>query len=313
MTPAAGETPCSRADHRCPTYDTGTGAGQPTARLRAPDDVSMTESSTTSSNGFGPSPPRTTTTRRATTTTAGWSPLPTRSAPRRPRGTTTATASSSARPPPGRDGSQAQLVNTLTADGTNIETSTTSVGKVGGTLSARQTLTYGYDHGQLTSRTLAWAAGAQPAPIPVLGRRRARRDRHHVRPLGRPRRGDRVAHHHRGRRNVGRPGVHRHRRPGVRPGGQRPPTPMGRITTMAYDALGRRTRLTTPAGMVTTTAYSPTPTTVTGPGRAGDPHHGRRARSHGLGHRQRRERLAQRRSGRPHAVQPRATAPTARR
>ena len=40
---------------------------------------------------------------------------------------------------------------------------------------------------------------------------------------------------------------------------------MGRTTTMAYDAIGRQTDMTTPGGMVTTTSYTPTQTTVTTP------------------------------------------------
>ena len=40
---------------------------------------------------------------------------------------------------------------------------------------------------------------------------------------------------------------------------------MGRTTSLEYDALGRRTKLTTPGGMVTTTAYTPTQTTVSTP------------------------------------------------
>ena len=63
----------------------------------------------------------------------------------------------------GTDGSQSQMLNTLTADGANIATSTTSVGADGNPLSARQALSYEYDDdGQLTKRTLAWAPGAEP-------------------------------------------------------------------------------------------------------------------------------------------------------
>ncbi len=44
---------------------------------------------------------------------------------------------------------------------------------------------------------------------------------------------------------------------------------LGRSTTFVYDAIGRRTSVTTPSGTVTTTAYTPTQTTVTSPdGRA---------------------------------------------
>ena len=131
------------------------------------------------------------------------------------------------------------------------------------TLSARQTLSYEYDDdGQLTKRTLAWAPGAEPdgdepggGPDEIVTTFERSVD---------------VAE---GTQSItttvaagtsaaqvttatvdlvsGKPVTHT--------------DAMGRTTTFAYDALGRRTSMTTPGGLVTTTAYTPTQTTVTGP------------------------------------------------
>ena len=163
----------------------------------------------------------------------------------------------------GTDGSQSQMVNTLTADGANIATSTTSVAADGNPLSARQTLSYEYDDdGQLIKRTLAWAPGAEPdgdepggGPDEIVTTFERSVD---------------VAE---GTQSVtttvaagtsaaqvttatvdlvsGKPVTHR--------------DALGRTTTFTHDALGRRTSVTTPGGLVTTASYTPTQTTVTGP------------------------------------------------
>ena len=229
-----------------------------------PTQVTLTESAATSASGLTASPPRTTTTATSyddhgrvvsatdevgTTTTTEYDDR---------YGLVTSQTTT------GADGSQAQMVNTLTADGGNIATSTTSVGTAGGTLSARQTLSYEYDDdGQLTTPDAGLGAGRRARRR--RARRRPRRDRHHVRTLGRPRRRDPVDHHHDRRRHRRRPGHDGHHRPGVGQGGQPTPTRMGRTTTLDYDAVGRRTKITTPGGLVTTTAYTPTQTTVTSP------------------------------------------------
>ena len=259
VTPAAGQTPVPVQNHEV-AYPTP-------VRVPAllppnyghPTHVSLTESSTTSSSGLEPSPPRT------TTTSTSYDDHGRVVSATDEVGTTTTTRYDDRygvvvnQTTTGADGSQAQLVNTLTADGTNIETSTTSVGKKGGTLSARQTLSYGYDHGQLTTRTLAWAAGAGadagsgPGEIMTTFGRSV----------------DLAAATQSVTTTVaaGTSAAQASTATVDLVSGQAvsDTDPMGRITTMAYDALGRRTTLTTPGGMVTTTAYSPTQTTVTGP------------------------------------------------
>jgi RHS repeat-associated protein len=226
-----------------------------------PTQVSLTESAATSSAGLTASLPRTTTSSTSyddhgrvlsatdevgTTTTTEYDDrfgVVTRQ-------TTT-----------GADGSQAQMVNTLTDDDVNIETSTTSVGPAGGTLSARQTLAYEYDDGLLTKRTLAWAPGADPdadgggGPDEIVttfertvdlaqvtqsvtttvaaGTSAAQVSTATVDLVS----GKAVSH----------------------------TDAMGRTTTTTYDAIGRPTQFNTAGGLTTTTSYTSTQTTVTGP------------------------------------------------
>ena len=233
------------------------------ANYAHPTQVSLTESSATSPDGLTASPPRTTTTSttyddhgRVVSATDEVGTTTTTEYDDRFGLVTTQTTT-------GADGSQAQMVNTLTPDGTNYAGSTTSVGKAGETLSARQTLSYEYDDdGQLIKRTLAWAPGAEPdADEPGGG------------PDEIVTTFDRSLDLAGGTQSVittvaagtpaaqattttldlasGKPVAHA--------------DALGRTTTFEYDALGRQTKTTTPGGMVTTTAYTPTQTTVSTP------------------------------------------------
>jgi RHS repeat-associated protein len=227
-----------------------------------PTQVSVTESAATSSNGLTASAPRTTTTKTSyndhgrvvsatdeigTTTTTEYDDR---------YGVVTSQTTT------GADGTQAQMVNTLTDDGINIATSSTSVGTTGGPLSARQTLSYEYDDGQVTKRTLAWAPGAEPdsdergggpdeivttfeRSVDLAGRTQSITT---TVAAGTPAAqvttstvdlvSDKAVAHS---------------------------DASGRTTTLEYDAVGRQTKTTTPGGLVTTTAYAPTQTTVTTP------------------------------------------------
>ena len=263
VTPAVGQTPVVAQTHDV-SYPTP--VLKPTslpANYGHPTQVALTESSATGPAGLTASSPRTTTSATSyddhgrllsstdevgTTTTTEYDDrhgLVTRQ-------TTTAI-----------DGSQSQMVNTLTPDGVNIATSTTSVAADGNPLSARQTLSYEYDDdGQLVKRTLQWAPGAEPdgdepggGPDEIVTTFERSVD---------------VAA---GTQSItttvaagtsaaqvttatldlasGKPVTHR--------------DAMGRTTTFTHDALGRQTSVTTPGGLVTTTSYTPTQTTVTTP------------------------------------------------
>ncbi len=180
----------------------------------------------------------------------------------------------------------------------NIAAATTSVGTAGETLSARQTSVV-----RVRRRREAHPAhavvGAWRRTRRRRARRRPRRDRHHLRAFGRPRRWDPVDHHHGRRRHRRRPGHDDHRRPGVGQTGQPTPTRWGGRRPSSHDAVGRRTKVTTPGGLVTATAYTPTQTTVTTPDGRVTRKHRRSARSDRVDHRQRPQRRNRRRSRRP--------------
>ena len=161
----------------------------------------------------------------------------------------------------GADGSQAQLVNTLTDDGKSVQSSTTSVGQQGATLSARQKLAYTYaGNGDLLTRTLTWAPGAKPAsdtggPDQIVTKF------------------DRSTPTTAGSENLttttgfGTPEaeVTTTKLDLVSGLAMSSTDGLGRTTAMSYDAAGRQTAVTTPGGLTTTTAYTATQTTVTGP------------------------------------------------
>ena len=155
------------------------------------------------------------------------------------------------------------MVNTLTPDGSNIDTSTTSVGTAGGTLSARQTLSYEYDDdGQLTKRTLSWAPGAEPD----VTSRAAARTRSSPRSSA-PVDVDEVTQSVTTTVAAGTPPPRPPRPPSTwcRASRSPTPTPWGGRRRSPTTPLGRRTKVTTPGGLVTTTSYTPTQTTVTTP------------------------------------------------
>ena len=265
VTPAPGQAAIAAQTHEM-TYPTPVqSAGTPTGQLRPPDaDVSLTESSATSPDGLTASSPRTTTTATSyddhgrvvsatdevgTTTTTEYDDR---------YGLVTSQTTT------GADGTQSQMVNTLTADGSNIATSTTSVATDGGpavrppdpVLRVRR---------RRAARPPAAGLGAGRRTRRRRARRRARRDRHHLRTLPRRRRRDPVDHHHGRRRHLRRPGDDDHHRPGFGQAGRPHATPWG----------GRRRSSTTPsgggprsphrAGWSPRPSYTPTQTTVTTP------------------------------------------------
>lgn len=227
-----------------------------------PTQTSQTESAVTSASGLVASAPRT------TTTATGYDDHGRVLSATDEIGTTTTTTYDdrfglvTSQTKTGADGTQSQLVNTLTADGTNIATSTTSVGTAGGTLSARQSVSYEYDDGQLSKQTLAWAPGAEPDADE---------------PGGGP---DEIVTTY--ERTVDLDAGTQSVTTTVGAGTSAAQATIttadlvsdktvahsdasGRTTTYEYDAVGRQTTSTTPGGMVTTTAYTPTQTTVTTP------------------------------------------------
>jgi RHS repeat-associated protein len=233
------------------------------ANYEHPLQVSLTESAATSSTGLTASAPRT------TTTTTSYDDHGRILSATDEVGTTTTTEYDNRfgmvtrQTTTGSDGSRAQMVNTLTADGANIATSTTSVGAGGEPPSARQTLSYEYnDDGQLKLRRLAWAPGAQPELDE---------------PGGGP---DEIVTTFERSTDLadGTQSITTTVAAGT-PAAQPSTTTvdlvtlqpvshtdaMGRTATMEYDAIGRQTTTTSSDGMVTTTAYTPTQTSVTTP------------------------------------------------
>ena len=262
VTPAVGQLPITAQTHAM-TYPTEVvRPGALPANFGKPVQVAVTQSAATSAQGLISSTARTTTTQTSyddhgrvvsatdeagTTTTTAYDDrfgLVTRQ-------TTT-----------GDDGAQAEMVNVLTDDGRNIDTSTTSVGEEGEDLSARQVLSYDYDNdGRATQRTLAWAPGAEPDggtgggpdEIVTTFERSVDADKGTQTITTTTGAGTDAAKENTAEIDLvsGQAITHT--------------DALGRATTLAYDAAGRRTRITTPGGLVTSTAYTPTQTTETGP------------------------------------------------
>lgn len=263
VTPAPGQLPIAAQTHQV-SYPTPVRipALLP-ANFAHPTQVAVTESAATSTSGLKATAPRT------SSTDTSYDDHGRVVSATNEVGTTTTTAYDdrfglvTRQTTTGADGSQAQLVNTLTSDGTNIAGSTTSVGTDGGTLAARQTLAYEYDDdGLLTSRRLTWAPGAAPDPDD---------------PGGGP---DEIVTTFEHSVDLASKTRTITTTVGAGSDAAQPSTTtvdlvsgkvvsqtdaLDRTTTLDYDAAGRRTEITTPGGLVTTTAYTPTRTTVTGP------------------------------------------------
>ena len=166
----------------------------------------------------------------------------------------------------GADGSEAQVVNVLTSDGRQISTSTTSVGQEGKALSARQTVSYTYDttpgdgtNGNLRTRTLTWAPGAEPADDEGPDSIVTKFDQTVSVAKGTQQVTTSTAY---GTKDAETTTTTLDLSSGL---GMTSTDGLGRTTTMAYDAVGRQTSVTTPGGLTTSTTYTPTQTTVTGP------------------------------------------------
>lgn len=263
VVPAVGAKPLV-AQTQVPTYDTPVRVpGNLPANFSRPEEVALTQSSQTNANGITAAPGRTTTTHfayddhgRVTSQTNEVGATTTTSYDDRYGQVVDQTTVAA-------DHSEAKQANTLTADGRNILTATTSAGEAGKPLTARQKVTYGYDAaGQLTRRTLDWAEGAKPADDG---------------PGGGP---DQIVTTF--ARSVDTATASEKLTTTVGAGtsaaeattsdidlvtGEVTKTTdgLGRSSVEAFDALGRPTRLATPDGLTTTTAYTPTSKTVTSP------------------------------------------------
>jgi len=263
VTPVVGQTAVVAKTHQV-TYPTP-------VRLPAllpanyghPVQVSVTESSATSANGLTAASPRTTTTAttyddhgRIVSATDEVGTVTTTEYDDRFGVVTSQTTT-------GADGTQKQTVNTLTPDGVNIASSTTSVGTDGDPLSARQTQSYEYDDdGLLARQTLAWAPGAEPdadepgdGPDEIV----TTFERSFVLDDATQSITTTVAAGTSAAQATTSTVDVVSGKPVAQTDGS------GRTTTFAYDAVGRRTKSTTPGGLVTTTAYTPTQTTVSTP------------------------------------------------
>ena len=263
VVPAVGEKPLV-AQTQVATYDTPVRVPSSLPPdFAQPDTVALTQSSQTSANGISPAPARTTSTHFA------YDDYGRQTSETNEVGATTTTTYDDRygqivdQTTVGADGSEAEQVNTLTTDGRNIHTAATSAGTAGKALTARQTVTYGYDAtGQLVSRTLAWAAGAKPADNG---------------PGGGP---DKIVTTF--ARSVDTATASETLTTTVAAGTSaaeatkstidlvtdettKTTDELGRNTVQAYDALGRATKVVTPDGLTTTTSYTPTTTTVTDP------------------------------------------------
>ncbi len=164
----------------------------------------------------------------------------------------------------GADGTQAQQMNVLTADGRNIASTTKSVGQDGSPLSARQTTSYTYDprSGEVATRRLSWAPGAAPDDAePGDGPDEI------VTTFARTTSLDGLTQTLTTVAGAGSDAAKKTTTTLDLVSGlvMENADAMGRVTTAEYDAVGRRTRLTTPDGFSTRTAYTPTQTVVTGP------------------------------------------------
>ncbi len=167
----------------------------------------------------------------------------------------------------GADGSRSQITNGLSADHKTIHTATTASAAPGQPLSARSTSTYEYDgQGQPAKRTMVWAPGAKPADYSSGPDTVTTTFFSAVDAAARTRRLTITT-------GVGTPAAASTTTVLDLVTGEqvRSIDGVGRVTSYAYDASGRRTRTTTPAGLVTMTAYTaaagttPATRTDTGP------------------------------------------------
>ena len=263
VAPAVGETPLVAQTQEA-TYDTPVRVpGNLPADFARPDEVALTQSSETTAAGIIAAPPRTTTTdfdyddhgRVTSMTNEVGSKTTTAYDDRYGQVVKQTTV--------GTDGAEAQQINTLTADGRNIGTTTTSVGKSGQALTARQTVSYGYDGaGQLTSRALRWAPGAKPADDGPGGG-----PDEIVTTFARAVDAATASETLTTTVGAGSSGAQATKSTIDLVTDESTSTTdgLGRTTTQTYDALGRPTKVVVPGGLTTTTSYTPTSQTVTDP------------------------------------------------
>ena len=261
VAPGVGKIPLVAVVHR-PTYATAVRVpGNLPADFAHPSSTALTQSTATSAQGITQTPART------TATATDYDDHGRLVSSTDELGTTTTTAYDSRfgllanQSTTGPDGSRAEMVNTLSDDGRSILTSTTSVGAAGEELTARQTVAYTYDgRGQLLTRTLSWAPGAEPdddgpggGPDQVVTKfdRSVDVTKGTMTLTTTVAAGTTAAETTRSTVDL------------VTDRATATTDALGRTTTQAYDALGRRTKVTTPAGLTTRTSYTPTTTTST--------------------------------------------------